>query len=55
MSFLVNEAQQIASELLRIKACAEILDAHLPISIDERGELRMLDRARSSFFEKNTP
>src|SRR5438270_8713788 len=32
-------------ELLGIKARAEILDAHLPLGIDERGELRMLDRA----------
>src|ERR1700730_11670317 len=45
ISFLIDEADQVPPELLRIEACAEILYAHLPISIDEGGELRMLDRA----------
>src|SRR5438132_403214 len=45
MSFPVHEAHQIAPEFLGIEARAEILHAYLPLGIDERGELRVLDRA----------
>jgi len=41
----VHEAQQIALDLLRIEPRTEILHAHLAIAVNERGELRMLDRA----------
>src|SRR5712671_7511457 len=45
MSFPVHEAHQIAPELLGIEARTEILHAYPPVGIDERCELRMLDRA----------
>jgi hypothetical protein len=42
---LLSEAHQVMPKFVGIESRAEILHAHLPVGIDERGELGMIDRA----------